>query len=298
MSIEITGPTAARKLSGLQEQDEGRRPRLVIPGMNVSTAANFMRGHGTYLRGDELIASLAGAVETVNKLICVRPLKSRYFGEVGDVVIGRITEVQQKRWKVDTNSMQDATLMLASVNLPGGELRRKSAEDELMMKEYLNEGDLISAEVQKVASDGSLHLHTRSLRYGKLSQGVLAKVSPFLIKRRKTHFHDLPCGASIILGCNGYIWISPIVSDEQNLTGGYAQNLDEVIDPAVRQVIARLANCVDVLAKNCIPLYDTSIMYAYENSLSYPVKDLLNPNVASEISAEVLTLIEEKIEEC
>lgn len=46
----------------------------------------------------------------------------RYNGEVGDVVIGRIIEVGQKRWKVDTRSKLDSMLMLSSVNLPGGEL--------------------------------------------------------------------------------------------------------------------------------------------------------------------------------
>lgn len=43
-------------------------------------------------------------------------------------------------------------------------------EDEHMMREYLREGDLISAEVQNVQNDGSLSLHTRSLRYGKVSK--------------------------------------------------------------------------------------------------------------------------------
>lgn len=71
----------------------------------------------------------------------------RYQGEVGDVVVGRVVEVQQKRWKVDTNSRLNSVLLLASVNLPGGELRRKSIEDELAMREYLREGDLVSAEV-------------------------------------------------------------------------------------------------------------------------------------------------------
>lgn len=63
-------------------------------------------------------------MQKVNKLICVRPLKSRYVGEIGDVVVGRILEVQQKRWKVETNSRLDSILMLSSVNLPGGELVR------------------------------------------------------------------------------------------------------------------------------------------------------------------------------
>lgn len=38
----------------------------------------------------------------------------------------------------------------------------------------------------------------------------------------------MPHGASIILGRNGYIWVSAVVSEEEGLTGGYAQNLDEV----------------------------------------------------------------------
>lgn len=58
----------------------------------------------------------------MNNLISVRPLKSRYNGEVGDVVVGRIIELQHKRWKVDTNARLDSVLLISSVNLPGGEL--------------------------------------------------------------------------------------------------------------------------------------------------------------------------------
>lgn len=47
---------------------------------------------------------------------------SRYAGEVGDVVVGRIVEVQQKRWKVDTFSRLESVLLLSSINLPGGVL--------------------------------------------------------------------------------------------------------------------------------------------------------------------------------
>lgn len=45
---------------------------------------------------------------------------------------------------MDTNSRLYSALLLASVNLPGGELRRKSIEDELAMREYLKEGDLVN----------------------------------------------------------------------------------------------------------------------------------------------------------
>lgn len=49
-------------------------------------------------------------------------MRCRYNGEIGDVVIGRITELVHKRWKVDINARLDAVLLLTSIQLPGGEL--------------------------------------------------------------------------------------------------------------------------------------------------------------------------------
>ena len=40
------------------------------------------------------------------------------------MVVGYIVEVQEKKWRVDISSRQDANLPLTSVNLPGGEQRR------------------------------------------------------------------------------------------------------------------------------------------------------------------------------
>lgn len=223
-------------------------------------------------------------MEKVNKLISIKALKNRYAGEIGDVVVGRILEVQQKRWKVETHSRLDSTLLLSSINLPGGELRRRGVEDEQSMRKFLQEGDLISAEVQNVMSDGTLSLHTRSMKYGKLGQGTLIKVFPSLVKRRKTHFHSLPCGASIILGNNGYIWISPIMNTENENTGGFVQNLKEIIPKADREVIARLRNCILALAKCKMILFDTSILYAYEESMKYEVHELLNQEAILDVA--------------
>ncbi|XP_026764593.1 exosome complex component RRP4 [Galleria mellonella] len=261
-------------------------PRFYTPGEVITGMQDFMRGHGTYTEDDCLKASVAGVMEKVNKLICIRPLKSRYVGEIGDVVVGRVLEVQQRRWKVETNSRLDSVLQLSSVNLPGGELRRRSAEDEQMMRKHLQEGDLISAEVQSVFSDGSLSLHTRSLKYGKLTQGTLVKVYPSLIKRRKNHFHNLPCGVAIIIGNNGYIWISP-----QNHEGVMEEQKDDdtvdqqSVSRSDRETMARVKNCIAALVASKMMLDDTSIMFAYEESLKYDsVKDLLDPETMLDIS--------------
>ena len=58
--------------------------------------------------------------------------------------------------------------MLSSVNLPGGIQRRKLESDELQMRTFFEEGDLLVAEVQALFADGSMSLHTRSLKYGKV----------------------------------------------------------------------------------------------------------------------------------
>ena len=45
------------------------------------------------MQQDDLFASVAGVVERDNKLISVTPVKTRYNGEIGDVVVGRIVEL-------------------------------------------------------------------------------------------------------------------------------------------------------------------------------------------------------------
>lgn len=209
-------------------------------------------------------------------------MKQRYTGEIGDVVVGRVTEIQKKRWKIDTGSRLDSILQISSINLPGGELRRRNAEDEQSMRKLLQEEDLLSAEVQNVFVDGSLSLHTRSLKYGKLSQGILVSVSPSLIKRRKTHFHNLPCGVSVIIGNNGYIWVSPTVNIEVEGQGGFTQNL-EAIPKSDREGIVRIKNCILALSSCYAMIFDTSIMLAYEESLKYEVKELLNQEIMYEV---------------
>ncbi|XP_012152326.1 nicotinamide amidase [Megachile rotundata] len=256
-------------------KNEDTQPRIYTPGEEISSQPDFLRGHGTYVDDENTLrASVAGVLEKVNKLISIKPLKARYQGEIGDVIVGRITEVQQKRWKVDTNSKLDSVLLLSSVNLPGGELRRRSAEDEQTMRRYLQEGDLICAEVQSTFIDGSLSLHTRVLKYGKLSQGIMLKVSPALIKRKKTHFHNLENGASLILGNNGYVWIGASKQDTDRSEGGFAQDLSR-IPQTIREVCARLRNCILILAQCNMQLTDTSVTYAYEESMKYKVSKLL-----------------------
>jgi len=243
---------------------------LAFPGDTLTSAQAYMRGHGTYVQDQEVIASVVGTVHRVNKLITVRPVHTRYNPEVGDLVVGRITDVQPRRWKVDANSRQDAILMLSSVNLPGGVQRRKLESDELQMRNFFEEGDLLVAEVQAFFSDGTMSLHTRSLKYGKLRNGQLVTIQPNLVRRLKSHFISLPCGVDLILALNGYIWVSKHVKEtEQEGEDGFDaeavySNQNDDIDVATRAAITRVCNIIQVFSSHSVPVSDTLLTEAYE----------------------------------
>ena len=56
----------------------------------------------------------------------------------------------------------------------------------------------------------------------KLRNGQLVIVPPIMVRRLKSHFVALPCGVDLILGLNGYIWVSkPVKENEQEGEEGF-----------------------------------------------------------------------------
>ncbi|KAL6058318.1 Exosome complex component rrp4 [Balamuthia mandrillaris] len=275
IEFSLAAATQPQQRSKRARKSSGSLARVnnVIPGEAITSQGGFLRGHGTYVEDGELIATVSGVVERVNKLVSVKALKSRYTGEVGDVVVGRIVDVAQKRWKVDVNARQDAILMLSSINLPGGVQRRRTDSDALQMRTFFAENDLISAEVQQFFSDGAMSIHTRSLKYGKLQNGEFLAVQASLVKRCKTTFHSLPCGVDVILGNNGYIWISqpeaPSTESER----------------VIREKICRVRNAIVALSKQFLSIHPTTVMDVYEASLRMHPKDMLLPGNIEKITA-------------
>ena len=183
-----------------------------------------MRGHGTYIPAlsSTITSTVAGHLHKTNKLLSVQPLRARYAPEIGDLVIGRIVSVQTKKWSVDIAAPMLASLPLSAINLPGGILRRRTAVDELNIRTFFQEGDLLVAEVQALHGDNTASLHTRSLKYGKLRNGIFASLSGAgggggivsrrggVVRSRRQNFTLSTAAGEIdvILGVNGYIFIS------------------------------------------------------------------------------------------
>jgi exosome complex component RRP4 len=199
------------------------RTSVVTPGETITSDAQWMRGHGTYIPTDSttIISTVAGHLHKTNKLLSVQALRARYTPEIGDLVVGRIVNVGTKKWSVDIAAPMLASLPLSAINLPGGILRRRTAVDELNIRTFFSEGDLVVAEVQSLHQDNTASLHTRSLKYGKLRNGlfsslsgaggggVLSRRGGVVRSKRQTFTLNTEAGEiDVVLGVNGYIFIS------------------------------------------------------------------------------------------
>ncbi|KAL0218592.1 hypothetical protein P9112_004245 [Eukaryota sp. TZLM1-RC] len=274
--------------------------QIVTPGEIVATEGEYLRGHGTNLKDTRLTASVAGVVQRLNKLITVHPYKTRYRGDVGDIVVGKVVEVANKRWKIDVGARQHSVLMLSAINLPTSEVRRRSALDELNMRKFFTENDYVTAEVQQVFHDGSLALHSRR-RYGKLGNGFCAKLHPSLIKRAPTQIISLPeLELELVMGRNGVVWIGPLISEEQKnaaLQGvGFANrghyhfhgySLDIQINGVVKRNMSLVRNILSALNFKFLMVSEQSLRYCLGVvwDLGVEPKDLLKNDVIEKITS-------------
>ncbi|CAL1362099.1 unnamed protein product [Linum trigynum] len=250
---------ALQQLESLSSKVNSNASVTVADTIPINNEDSILKGHGTSERGGEVVATLCGVVERVNKLVYVRTLRARYKPEVGDIIVGRVVEVAQKRWKLEINFSQDAVLMLSSMNLPDGIQRRRTALDELNMRYIFEENDVVCAEVRNFQHDGTLQLQARSQKYGKLEKGQLLKVPPYLVKRQKHHFHHLDeYAVDVILGCNGFIWVGEHVDVRESMVEDQTENAGEqnsrshksLEDTPIetRRRICQIANAIRVLS--------------------------------------------------
>ncbi|MCJ1250410.1 exosome non-catalytic core subunit rrp4 [Trapelia coarctata] len=272
---------------------------IVTPGETVTEDPQWMRGHGTLVSTSStaITATVAGTIQRTNKLLSVRPLRARYTPEIGDLVVGRIVEVQTKKWKVDLSASLLAQLPLSAINLPGGILRKRTTTDELQIRTFFSEGDLLVAEVQAIHQDGSASLHTRSLKYGKLRNGVFLAVAGtgggggVVRSRRQVWTVSTGNGGGevdVVLGVNGYIWISKHASSEAAtsqvsitrledtvMSSIYSSQNDEISAPTRRE-IARLAGCIRALVESRVRVDEEMVMRAYDASLEVESEQMVD----------------------
>jgi len=127
--------------------------QMIVPGDLVIKSNEYMKGHNTYTTEDlrpevfaseenqkedeiNIYSSTLGVISKINKLISIENVnKNLYMAEIGDHIIGQIVEVTSaKKWKLNINGNNLATLQLSSINLPGGLLRRSHSSTRITFK--------------------------------------------------------------------------------------------------------------------------------------------------------------------
>jgi exosome complex component RRP4 len=265
---------------------------IVTPGEHITSDAQWMRGHGTYVPAGEttIISTVAGHMHKTNKLLSVQPLRARYQPEIGDLVVGRIVSVQTKKWSVDIAAPMLANLPLSSINLPGGILRRRTAVDELNIRTFFSE-------VQSLHQDNTASLHTRSLKYGKLRNGlftsltgagggILSRRGGVVRSRRQVFTLNTAAGEiDVVLGVNGHIFISKHTKPTTSATDVSINRLEEGvsetlyssqnddIEPAVMREITRVSTLIKGLVACGMSVDEDMIVKVYEGAVELEAEE-------------------------
>jgi len=122
----------------------------------------------------------------------------------------------------------------------------------------------MQAEVQSINKDGTVMLHTRGTKYGRLQDGQLVFYPCQLIKRQRQHFVNLTPEIRIIIGCNGLLWVSfiqsvqPKENSEDDDTGKYEQLT--VVPASVKSKISMMAAQMNSYADLRIELNSKALM--------------------------------------
>jgi exosome complex component RRP4 len=126
------------------------------------------------------------------------------------------------------------------------EHRKKNEDDELNMRNILAENDTVVAEVHSLNNDRTVNLHTRNAKYGRLEPGVLVQVDHKLIRRQKHHMLQLGA-VSVVLGNNGWLWLSNLRRNESLDTFNEKKVGAELYTPEQLQAVSMLHNILKVL---------------------------------------------------
>lgn len=179
--------------------------QLVTPG-DLLAEGDYVAGKNTYKVDSRLYASRLGLVNYQENEVFVVALSSFYVPSVGDLVIGKVVEVNLNGWTVDINAPYFARLRASDILS-----RFRPQRDEL--SRIFDAGDVIVAKVVAYDRTRDPLLTVREPRLGKITRGQIVKVTPTKIPRvigRKGSMINLlkkETGCKITVGQNGLILV-------------------------------------------------------------------------------------------
>lgn len=204
------------------KENESER-KLVLPGDMIVESMDYLPGKNCYRDGNSIFSKRLGLVHYKGRVIEVIPLSGVYVPEVGDMVIGKVTEVQHSGWIVDINCPYEAYLPLSGV-------REFIDPQKTNMAKIYNAGDMIYGKISMVSPSKSIHISMQDPKTRKFDNGRIVKISsvkvPRLIGKHGSMINMIKdmTGCRISVGQNGFIWLQ---GEKENLAVEAIMTIDE-----------------------------------------------------------------------
>jgi exosome complex component RRP4 len=183
--------------------EEKKERKIVLPGDVLVSGMNFLPGDNTARKGKDIISLRYGLEEQNDRLVKVIPLSGAYAARRGNIIIGKVTDINSGGWIIDINSPYSAFL-------PAKESGRFINRNEL--SGFLNFQDMVVAEVFSI-SPREVDLTLRKPGLGLLIDGIIVNISPSKVPRvigkegSMVNLIKQETNCNIKVGQNGLIWI-------------------------------------------------------------------------------------------
>ena len=201
----------------------------VVPGEVIVSGDDFLPGDGTRRVREDILASRFGLAEISGRVIKVIPLFGAFIPRKGNVVIGRVIDINFSGWMIDIDYAMSGFI-------PIEDSPRFINRNE--MDQFLAVGDVVSAKIWSVKQKG-IDLTLKGKGLGKLESGFIFRIIPSRVPRvigREGSMITLikeKTNCQITVGQNGWIWVKgesiekeikarkaiEFVSDQVNVSG-------------------------------------------------------------------------------
>lgn len=185
---------------------------VVVPGDEIINSMDYLPGKNSFRKGNSIYSKRIGLVSIHGRVISVIPLSGVYIPKVGDMVIGKVKEIQSSGWIADINSTDRAYLPVSGI-------REFVDTGKTDMSKIYAVGDIIYAKIN-VANQSSLQLSMMDPRTRKFTSGMIVPISPAKVPRligKEGSMINLiknKTNCRINVGQNGLVWFE---GEKENL---------------------------------------------------------------------------------
>lgn len=184
---------------------------VIVPGEIIVSGEDYLPGEGTRRDGENVVACKYGLAEIAGRVVKVIPLFGAFIPRRGNVIIGRVSDINFRGWNVDIDSASGGFM-------PIEESPRFIAKEE--MDQFLAIGDVVAAKIWSVSTRG-IDLTLKGKGLGKLEGGFIFRVIPARVPRiigkegSMVNLIKEKTGCNVTIGQNGWIWIRGPNTDQE-----------------------------------------------------------------------------------